>query len=245
MIWILLAIGGLYVLSQSKNPVTGQSSLSDAVSSITSLVKPRPKIYQLTDSDIRNIASHYHDGSNNFEVDGKSLAEWMYLSIQTLSNQAYTLDKYCQGLTPPAGITPGKITTLGSEGTQIAGTIEQTITGTALKATSAIPVIGTILSIGSLVFGFISAHHAAAVQKENQILCALLPQLNASWAYINSQMVSGAWDGPTVLANVQGLQTQAHSVISQDSSSGALHAVGEEVDAIVEAYSLIVQKSGI
>lgn len=228
--WILIAIAAFFLLSKS-----------GSLGSLGGLLAP--SLYQLTPADISEIASHYHDGSNTFQIQDNnnpfigpgvqrySLARAMQLAIQNLQVVAYSGDGFCQGIG-----TPDSKTVVTAEASQALAKI---------SASDPEPISHTILAIASKVFGFIGAHHAAAVQKENGILCPLVPRLNGEYAAVLQAMQSGQINGATVMVNVQAIQSQAHQVISTDSGSGALHAVGEEVDAITEAFGLIVKNSGI
>jgi|SRR5690348_3436726 len=228
MLWILLAIGAFFVLKG------GGLSLGGLLA---------PALYQLTPADVQQIASGFHDGTNSFEIQDNnnpfigpgvqrySLAHAMQLAIENLQVVCYAGDGFCQGIGQPD--SKDQVAAIGSNAlAQIAVRDPE-------------PISKTILSLASEVFGFIGAHHAAAVQKENGILCPLIPRLNGEYAALAQAMRSGSLGGSVVMANARAIQSQAHQVIATDSGSGALHAVGEEVDAITEAFQMIVSKSGI
>lgn len=252
--WILIAIAAFFLLSKS-----------GSLGSLGGLLAP--SLYQLTPADISEIASHYHDGSNTFQIQDNnnpfigpgvqrySLAHAMQLAIQNLQVVAYAGDGYCQGTgANPAATGTDAISAISAgytaKASQVATSLAVSQQGVSAASdlsgiASAIPIVGAIAGIATAVFGFLSAHHAARVQEENKILCPLLPMLNGWYQYIAQQMRSGAWNGATVMTNVQAVQQDAHQAIAQDSSSGALNAVKEEVDAITEAFGLIVKNSGI
>lgn len=218
--WLIGGAAALYLLSKGGSGILGRILA--------------PKLYQLTDADISTIAHHYHDGTNSYVIQDTnarySLADAMHRSIQNLRIEAYVGDGFCQGV-----------------GVSKSVEADQAASNLAARAAQADPepISHTILAITSKIFGFISAHHAAAIRKENAILCPLVPSLNSQYAYVEQQMRSGKFNGQQVIEAIDQIQQQAHSVIAEDSSSGALHAVGEEVDAVTEAFTLIVQRSGI
>lgn len=236
--WIVALVAGIYLLSRG-----------GGLSGIT------VNLYSLTSDDVNTIASHYNNGSSTFTIhdaNGVSytLGDAMRRAIANLQIEAYTGDNYCLG----TGANPVQGDAIASmaagniaNATQIAASLAHSATAAGAAASalgSAIPIVGTIVSAFTAVFGFISAHHAAAVALENKILCPLIPALNGSYQHVLAQMRSGT-SGADIMQAVETIQSQAHQVIAQDPGSGALHAVGEEVDAITEAFGLIVQKSGI
>lgn len=215
-----------------------------------------PNLYTLTPTDVEEIAGHYSDGRSTFKVNGITLGDALRLAIKNHRIAAYTeTSKYCQGLVSPAQIAGGAgIAAMASGGVATADGIATNMFEQSQQASNpseltgfakSLPIIGIIASIGTAIFGFISHHHAEAVAKENKILCPLIPALNGQWQHIDSEISSGRLDGPTAQQAVLAVQQQAHQVIAEDSSSGALHAIGEQVDAITEAYQLILEKSGL
>lgn len=208
-----------------------------------------PNLYTLTQSDVEEIAGHYLDGRSTFKVNGITLGDALRLAIENHRIAAYTqTSKYCQGLVSPAQVAGGAgIAAMASGGVATSAGIASEMSSftPALQGIGAIPIIGSIAAIGTAIFGFISHHHAEAVAKENKILCPLIPALNGQWQHIDSQISSGKLDGVSAQQAVLAVQQQAHQVIAEDSSSGALHAIGEQVDAITEAYQLILEKSGL
>src|SRR5487761_810685 len=227
---IIGGLAGLGVLLASKSgALTGSSA---------------PKLYALTDADATAIQQNYENGrtrggNGNFRVDGTSFADWMHQAILTLRVTVYTPDKYCQG-TPPsggsilqlgitgAGSAVGYATDIGNSASPLAGGL----TGMLGSLSSALPVIGTVIGIFTGVMSFIGAHHAAAVRKENAILCPLLPAINQAFANLEAKMRTGAANGAAVNQEADQIVTEGNQVISQDPSSGALRAVGEEVEAV-------------
>lgn len=233
--WILLlAIVGYFVLEKG-----GLSSIPG----LSALIAP--KLYQLTTYDVQAIAGQFSDGNNSYEIQDfnnpytlsaygssrYSLAQAMALAIQIQQVVCYAGDGYCAGVG-----TPDSQTTVEAEGSNALAQI---------SASDPEPISKTILSLASKVFGFIGAHHAAAVEKENSILCPLVPRLNGEYAAVLKAMQSGQINGATVMANVNVIEQQAQQIIATDSGSGALHAVGEEVSAITLAFQKIVTESGI
>lgn len=240
--WILALVAGAYLLSR-----TG---------ALSSLGIAARTLYTLTSDDINTIASHYNNGSSTFTVHDAggvsyTLGQAMHSAIANLQIEAYTGDTYCNGTGANpvqgdaiAGMAAGQIAT----GVQVAESLAKSAGAAVAQVggalASAVPIVGTVVSVFTAVLGFISAHHAAAVALENKILCPLLPALNGAYQHVIAQMRAGA-TGADIMQAVQTIQAQAHQVIAQDAGSGALNAVGEEVDAITEAFALIVQKSGI
>ncbi len=216
-----------------------------------------PKLYALTDADATAIQQNYGNGrvsggNGNFRVGGQTFAQWMHQAILTLRVTVYTNDKFCQGAPPSgasvlqlgitgAGSAVAEATNIGNAASPLAGGL----TGFLGSASNALPIIGTVIGIFQGVMSFIGAHHAAAVRKENAILCPLLPAVNQAFANLEAKMRSGALNGSQVNQEADQIVTETMQVISQDPGSGALHAVGEEVEAVRDAFALIVSRSGI
>jgi hypothetical protein len=212
-----------------------------------------PTIYALTAADVQSIAQNYSDGRSNYVIRDTNasytLAAAMATAIRTLRISVYTGDGFCSGVARPSGnsiLAAGQTVNLGTAGVAVAGSAISG--GAAFAATTigkALPIIGSFVGLFTGVMSFISAHHAAAVKLENQILCPLIPAVNQALANAEAAMRSGKANGQQTLANVAQIVQETEQVIAQDSSSGALHAVGEEIHAISDAFSLIVEKSGI
>jgi hypothetical protein len=251
-----LILGGIYFLAQSGAipaltvalaPITG------ALSSLTS-----PKLYALTEADATAIQQNYENGrtsggNGNFVVDGVSFAAWMHAAILTLRITVYTKDTYCGGVARPAGST---VLAAGLAGVgfglaaaeQIgnsASTLATGIVGTLGSLSSALPIVGTIIGVFTGVMSFMAAHHAAAVKLENQILCPLIPALNQALANAEAAMRSGQANGAQTKSTLDAIVNETEQVISQDASSGALQAIGEQVRAVRDGFYTIVQNSGI
>lgn len=242
--------------------------LGDTLSAVGIAVPP--KLYILTASDIQEIGANFSDFTNSYQVSDatgeQSLAEAMQDAIENLQVYCYTDDSYCDGISSEVAPASDAFTAISQGSVVTTQQIQQSLAATSASeesstteaegeaiaagvagqvAKAGIPVISQIAGFASAIISFIGSSHAAAVSKENAILCPLIPTLNGCYAYIKSQMTSGAWNGATILAAVTEVQTGAHTVIAQDSSSGALHAVGEEVDAITMAFQKIVAESTI
>lgn len=273
MIWIFLGIAVLYLLG-SKNGTSGgflatiesgltglTSEISSVASSVSGAAVINPaNIYTLSAQDIQTIGSQFSDFTNTYEVVDTNatytLAAAMASAIQNLKIECYIGDGYCVAATggaqynylyPPANPAPANmvpsVAQIASGGVSTAVAITSDISKLATGAVSSvIPFVGTV---AQAVLGFIAAKHAAAVTEENKILCSLIPQLNAWYAYIKTNFYAGAWSGADTMTIVQQVQAQAQAAIAQDTSSGALHAIGEEVEAITAAYQYIIEKSNL
>ena len=253
---LILALGAaLWAFSQpgGLSGVLGRLGLGQVAGAITG----GPALYTLSQSDISAIARNYPDGSNNYTVHDTNatytLAQAMAAAIQNLQIMCYTGDGYCAGQTRPsgssvlsAGLASSQVAIAGA--TQIgdaASTDATGIVGTLGSLSNALPVVGSIIGIFAGVVSFISAAHAKAVALENSILCPLIPAVNQALATARANMVSGAWNGTQVMQDVEEIVTETMQVIAKDPGSGALHAVGEEVQAVRDAFQLIVTRSGI
>lgn len=246
LLWAFTQPGGLA-------GVLGRLGLGNVASSLTG----GPTLYTLSAADIQAIAAGYSDGSNDYVVHDTNatytLAQAMASAIQNLQIECYIGDGYCAAVARPsgssvlaAGLAASGVAVQGAEQVGNAAPTSATgIVGALGSASNVIPVIGSIIGIFAGVASFISAHHAQAVALENSILCPLIPAVNQALATVRANMVSGAWNGTQIMQEVEQIVTETQQTIAKDPSSGALHAVGEEILAIRDAFATIVTRSGI
>lgn len=228
-------------------------------------------LYQPTASDYSTILSRYGDSKSTFKVNGQTLSAWLQQAVQTLQcPQGYNATEpyYSKYATANGTISQlGAASNLASAGAVEASAIGAKVTGQALTGAlgstlSAIPIIGSAIGLFTGVFSAISAHHAAAVNRENQIFVpfyfASLQQCQA----IISELTTGqakqtavTQQGQTVvlststvgLPDIQTAVSQYRSAaianLNQDSSSGMLHAISEQVNAVCDTFDLIIAKT--
>lgn len=93
------------------------------------------------------------------------------------------LPALCSGGRPPGMIAPALINTASGVAMKFVG-----------PAFGAGPIVGGIVLAGALltkVFGAILGHHAAAIKKEQSILCAAVPAANDALAMIDQVLAAG------------------------------------------------------
>lgn len=106
-----------------------------------------------------------------------SAAEAGYLNAQ--------LPAMCAGGRPPGMVAPALLNTASGVAMKFVG-----------PAFAAGPIVGGIVLAGAAlakVFGIIFGHHAAAVKKEQSVLCAAVPAANDSLAVIDQAVASGQY----------------------------------------------------
>lgn len=234
--------------------IAGKSGAIPGLSALTG----GPTLYALTDADANSIQQNYENGrtvggNGNFVVDGLSFAAWMHQAILSLRITVYTKDTYCSGQARPTGTSvlqlgtgaAGFAVTAGESIGNSASTTATGLTGFLGSASSALPIVGTLIGIFSGVLSFMAAHHAAAVKLENSILCPLIPAVNQALTNAEAKMRNGSANGTQTKAELDAIVDETMQVISKDPSSGALAAVGEQIHAVREAFYTIVEKSGI
>lgn len=249
IVLILVLIGAGILVAGKSGAIPGLAQLTGG-----------PSLYALTDADANAIQQNYENGrtvggNGNFRVDGLSFAQWMHQAILTLRITVYTADTYCTGQGPrPAGSDVLALGALGAAGQLVQGAttigdnaspLATGLTGLLGSASNALPIIGTAIGLFTGVMSFIAAHHAAAVKLENSILCPLIPALNQALANAEAAMRNGSANGPQTKATIDAIVNETFQVIAKDPSSGALSAVGEQIDAVRDAFYLIIQNSGI
>jgi hypothetical protein len=172
--------------------------------------------------------------------------------------RGYILSSAQQALTAGAGFTtaymPGTPACGGSGGPSLLKpALTSTVGGLALKfapqAFAAGPIVGGIvLAIGAIgeVFGAIFGHHAAAIKREQSILCAAVPAANQSLQIIDEAVQNGQaspQDAIAALDNVvTGFRQAVASIIkgSDPTSGGECNAACENLSEL-RAFVLVKQ----
>ena len=249
----LLIIAGIAALLLFSKTSTGQQLLSSVTSALPSVTW-----YVPTDADITNIVNRYRGSHDKY---------WNYLfntvkALQITSDLFNPASSFCQAVgygsttTDPTGASPlisqqlGQgvneamlgVNTVRAVGNLAEGaSFATSAVGSALKA---VPIVGAVITPFLMAFNFISQHHAAAVKKENLIACPLVPQINAIFSNIKSQLYERQVTGAQALAALQQLQQNAAKVASADPSSGAIQLIMDGVNGIVDNFTLIIQRTG-
>jgi hypothetical protein len=215
-------------------------------------------VYTPTQADVNSICAQFTDCTNQYVVQDTNasytLAQAMQKALATLLICCYVGDGYCVNVAGGAAYNYLWAVPAGASTTGL-GTLDQINAGQTVSSTQVaedisenlvqtIPVVGQVIGqIANVVTGFLNAHHAQAVELENSILCALIPILNGFYTQILANLQNGIWTPAQCAELAVQVQSQAHTAIAQDSASGALHAIGEEVDAITAMYQLIAANS--
>jgi hypothetical protein len=104
---------------------------------------------------------------------------------------------------------------------------EAAATAAGLGALNAIPIIGTIAAAALLPFMIITAHHAAAVAKEQGTLCACTGAINQWLDTIDAAVAGGQVspaEGNTAMSNLEAQFEQCVSPISAACTPGNVNA---------------------
>lgn len=146
----------------------------------------------------------------------------------------------CGGAPGQAGINPavaaGGLTGAGSS---IVGTALGAGTEAASKAANAIPIIGSIIALGLGIFSAIRGHHAAAVEREQAVGCAMAAFVTQSVQGIDAQLLAGNITATQAIAATVAMEQQTDAPfksISQDCNFGH-YSMG-----FVHAFTLFAQQ---
>lgn len=86
---------------------------------------------------------------------------------------------------------------------------------TFLSGTKAVPIVGTIVAVGTAIAGIFSAHHKAAMRKEAQTLNAAFP----SWRQLIDATVNSYNSGEITATQAKGYVEQAKQIYYENVST--------------------------
>jgi hypothetical protein len=122
-------------------------------------------------------------------------------------------------ISSPQGIA--RITGLGVQGTQLGLSIAGKVTGSVAKA---VPIVGSAVELVTSIIGIFTAHHAAAVQKEQATLYSAEPQLNQALDQLDAMYRSGQLGGQQIKNALEELYQNFVTALSQISQPAVFSA---------------------
>jgi hypothetical protein len=103
------------------------------------------------------------------------------------------------------------VTTAAGIGVSIGGSVA------AMLMPLAVPIIGPIIAVAEALIGLFSAiftHHAQAVAKEENVLCAAVPALNQALAALDAAVADGTLTPAAAIGTMQNVQQEFANAVS-------------------------------
>lgn len=142
------------------------------------------------------------------------------------------------------GTEVGKFGQLGASTAGVGISAAATFGGlSAATAAEAGTVVG-LVALPFTVLGIFAAHHAAAVQKEQAVLCSASVQANALLSNIDNAVASGQMTVDTALTTLKQLVNNADGFISQvrqDCNAGCV--ISKAIHALVDLRTFLYKQA--
>lgn len=147
----------------------------------------------------------------------------------------------CGGVPGQARINPAEAAGgLTGAGSSIVGTSLGAGTAAASTAANAIPIIGSIISLGLGILSAITSHHAQAVQREQQVGCAMAAFVTQSVQGIDAQLLAGTITSDQAIAATVAMEQQTDAPLKSIAISTC--DFGYYSMGFVHAFTLFAQR---